>query len=284
MYADIIKRRLSEYRATNEIEEENALKEILQEVILAALFEIGFFGQAAFHGGTSLRIFHGLNRFSEDLDFALLHKKADFDWEKIQGSLAKILYSYGVDMKVKDQSTEHAVVQKAVVTTTTVGKILTLRRPNHENKTIKIKLEVDTNPPQNATFTEQLLTFPFSTYVRCHDLNSCFAGKAHALLCRKFVKGRDWFDLAWYANKRFQPNFKMLEASIYQMGPWAGQKIKITPEWLTLALTEKIESMNWSNVRKDVERFVSDKDRKLLQLWSAKYFLQIVNKIYTASQ
>jgi predicted nucleotidyltransferase component of viral defense system len=283
MYADIIKQRLSEYRATNEIEEENALKEILQEVILAALFELGFFGQAAFHGGTSLRIFYGLNRFSEDLDFALLHKNADFDWNKTQKSLEKILYSYGIDMKVKDQSTERAVVQKALVTTTKVGKILTLRRPNHENKAIKIKLKVDTNPPEYASFTEQLLTFPFSAYVRCHDLNSCFAGKAHALLCRKFVKGRDWFDLAWYANKRFQPNLKMLEAAIYQTGPWSGKKIKITPEWLTFALTEKIESMNWNNVRQDVERFVSDKDRKVLQMWNTQYFLQIVNKIGQAS-
>lgn len=284
MYADIIKQRLLEYRAANEIEEENALKEIIQEVILAALFEIGFFGQAAFHGGTSLRIFHGLNRFSEDLDFALLHKKVDFNWERTQDNLAKILYSYGIDLKVRDQSIERAVVQKAVVTSTTVGKILTLRRPNHENKAVKIKLEVDTNPPQNATFTEQLLTFPFSTYVRCHDLGSCFAGKTHVLLCRKFVKGRDWFDLAWYSNKRFQPNFKMLEASLFQMGPWAGQKIHITPAWLTQALTEKIENMNWNTVRQDVERFVSDKDRKVLKLWSANYFIQIVNKILNASE
>lgn len=279
MYADIIRQRLSDYQASNEIQEENALKEILQEVVLAALFEVGFFRQAAFHGGTALRIFHGLNRFSEDLDFSLLNGNSVFNWASLERPLERILSTYGVELNIKECPRGEKTVKSAMVKGGSIGKILMLRRPHHENKQLKIKLEVDTQPPSHAVCEQKLLTFPFSTYVQCHDLGSCFSGKVHALLCRSYLKGRDWYDLVWYANRRFVPNLKMLESALALNGPWKGQQLTVTTDWIFSALREKVHSMDWKSIGKDVERFLDERGQHNLKLWSDDYFQQVLERI-----
>ena len=69
---EIYSQMLSTYEQTTELQKRNAIFEVNQQVILAGLYNGGFFDVAAFYGGTCLRIFHGLQRFSGDMDFSLL--------------------------------------------------------------------------------------------------------------------------------------------------------------------------------------------------------------------
>lgn len=273
MYHDLIRARLKGYKAKNELQEENALKEILQEVILSALFEIGFFAHAGFQGGTALRIFHGLKRFSEDLDFILVSKKTNFDWSSTAKKLKENLMAYGISMDVTDRSKADNALKKMMLKDNSLGKLLELRSPHHKNKTILIKLEIDTNPPAGSEFEERFLNFPTSTLVNCQNLSSCFAGKIHALLCRNYVKGRDWFDLLWYIDKKTVPNFVFLEHALNQTGPWAKQGVSVSKQWCVEVLREKVKSLDWNSVKKDVQPFVDDLFLKSLDVWSEKLFL-----------
>jgi hypothetical protein len=284
MYVPLIKQRLADYRVTDEIQEENALKEIVQEVVLAGLSEIGLFGKAAFHGGTALRVFYGLNRFSEDLDFSLRGQpeadgeRREFDWPGMLRDLLPVIESYGLSVEIMDKSSFDSNVKKAMLKHTSIASLLTMQRAHHQRK-IQIKIEIDVNPPSGGVCEQKLLVFPYSSYITCHDLSSCLAGKLHALLCRQHIKGRDWFDLAWYAGRKVSPNYALLAAAVDQMGPWQGTKDRIDAAWLRCVLKEKIDAMNWRMVRQDVERFVSGRERDSLDLWGRDYFLQIADRI-----
>ena len=100
----VIEAMLDRYKPQNNEERENAIKEIMQEIVLAGLSRGGFFDKAAFYGGTCLRIFHGLNRFSEDLDFALLEKNPNFQLEAYFPALEKEFQSYGIDIIIESKN------------------------------------------------------------------------------------------------------------------------------------------------------------------------------------
>jgi predicted nucleotidyltransferase component of viral defense system len=126
----MIKEWLEQYQPKNRIEAESALREIMQDVALAGLNRSGFFEKAAFYGGTALRIFHGLDRYSEDLDFSLLATNQSFSLEPyFEGMLQEF---EAVGMKVSVQEKE-LVLEKMIPQ---LGLDLSPR--------IKIKIEVDT--------------------------------------------------------------------------------------------------------------------------------------------
>lgn len=278
---DLIRQKLRAYGATNRLEEENATKEILQEIALYGLWRADFFDKAVFQGGTSLRILHGLPRFSEDLDFMLLAPDRAFDWSPYLRQLLETFETFGIKPEARPKGAMDKRIRAAIIKDSSIVGQLELgfadRRPDQK---INIKLEIDVEPPAHSRDGWTFLDFPSDYEVRHQDLSSNFALKIHALLCRGFLKGRDWYDFSWYVSKGVSPNLPHLQAALIQYGPWAGQAdLSIGTAWLARELRQKIGSVNWDEARSDVHRFVRPDDLKSLELWSERFFLAKLQKL-----
>ena len=277
-----IQSRLSDYHCKSAREEDQALREILQDLILAALGRTGFFCKAAFHGGTHLRIFHGLKRFSEDLDFALKEGDADFAFSPYLDKVKAELASFGVMVEVVDKSKADSTVKKAFLKDDSIIRNLKFVNNIGSRQTprkLRIKLEVDSLPPAGATYESLSLSFPFPSSVTAFDLPSAFSGKMHALLCREYVKGRDWYDFIWYCGARVPLNHALLSAAIDQNGPWAGQHIRTSDTWARDELKKAISSLDWQKAREDVEPFIHETELASLQYFNAEYFMQLADHL-----
>lgn len=284
MSVPMIQQRLLNYNCKTDIEEQQALREITQEVVLAALGRGDFFKQALFQGGTCLRIFYGLNRFSEDMDFILRDAHPDFQLKDHIKHLTDELAAYGYHIEITDRDRADATVKKAFLKDDSLGKVIDLRHanPNGPMAKIRIKLEVDTNPPSGSGHELKYLDFPFVSSVAVQDRASLFAGKIHALLCREYIKGRDWYDFIWYTGNRTGINYDFLTSAIHQLGPWKGQSIAVDKTWLLTELERKIVSMNWKQAAEDVRRFVRVAEQPSLDLWSKELFLGQLDKLKRA--
>ena len=277
-----IQDRLTSYGCASAIEEEQALREITQEIVLAALGRTSFFDKAAFLGGTCLRIFHGVNRFSEDLDFALKEPDQNFELGGYFKTVVEDLGAFGYKIEIDDRCAADEVVKKAFLKDDSIGRLLKLdyRPKTGPLRKIRIKFEVDSNPPSGADYEVRVMDFPFPAAVSLFDLPSLFAGKMHALLCREYVKGRDWYDFLWYAGKSVRPNFDLLAAALEQTGPWAGKKPVVDAEWCHGAMSEKIDSMDFPKLQEDVKRFLKPVELASLKLWSREFFLDRTEKLF----
>ncbi len=282
MSVKIIQDRLRSFRCQSVQEEEHALREITQELVLAALTRTDFYNVACFHGGTCLRIFYGLNRFSEDLDFALKQPDPDFELDKYLKKIALELEAFGYRIEIADRSTIGSAVKKAFIKDDSLGKILKLQYLNvgRVMSKIRIKIEIDTRPPSGSSYENKYLDFPFLSAVTVHDLPSLFAGKIHALLCREYMKGRDWYDFLWYAGRSAKINLKLLGSSFDQAGPWAGQGLLVDEKWCQEQLRAKILSVDWPSTREDVQRFVKPSDLASLDLWTTELFLDRSDRLF----
>ncbi len=271
----IIQERLNQQLWETQLAEQQALREIIQEVILAALGRGDFFKHALFQGGTCLRIFHGLDRFSEDLDFILREPNLQFNWTNYVNQIKNEVEAYGLNFASKDKSELNTTVKKVFLKEDSLGKVLTLQYAPRTGpaKQIRIKLEVDTNPPKGSGFEIKHTTFPLSSSVVVQDLPSLFAGKMHALLCRSYIKGRDWYDFVWYTNHVTPINYRFLSSALNQCGPWAGSNLVVDSDWVVEHLATKIQNLDMQKVADDVLNFVSEADRTSLESWSAGYFL-----------
>ena len=280
MSVTIIQDRLNGYNCRSSLEEEQALREITQEILLAALGRTDFFQQAGFQGGTCLRIFHGLNRFSEDLDFALQKPDSSFKLQPYLDTAKKELTAYGF-FQMDDHSKVGQTVRKAFVKDDSLGKLLQLNfRPmSGPMRKMRIKVEVDTNPPEGATFETKHVDFPFLSAVCVFDLSSLYAGKLHALLCREYLKGRDWYDFVWYTARRTPANYALLSSALDQIGPWMGKNVKADRTWCLERLQERIKAIDWKQAREDVRRFVKSNELPSLELWNAEFFLAQTTKL-----
>ena len=270
---ELIQRRLDSYKATGPVEEEQAIKEILQEIALYALWRVGFFEVAAFQGGTSLRILHKLPRFSEDLDFILKEPNPKFAWGGYLEPLLEGLQEFGLKSEVLDKSHMDQRVKKALLKDNSIANQLNLafyRGPAGQK--INIKLEIDVNPPQGSGYEYTYLDFPLDFEVCHQDLSSNFALKIHALLCRTYLKGRDWYDFSWYVTQKIPPNLPHLQAALYQYGPWAGQSITVDKDWLSNVILKKVAAVDWQDAVADVERFLNTMERQSLKLWNERFF------------
>jgi len=218
---ELIQKRLDTYKAINPIEEEQATKEIIQEIALYALWRANFFDIAAFQGGASLRILHGLPRFSEDLDFMLKEPDPDFDWSGYMVKLLACFEEFGLSSEALPKERMDNRIRNAIIKDNSVAHQLNLSfYRGQENQNLKIKLEIDVEPPANSGYEYTYLDFPLD-YEVCHqDLSSNFALKIHALLCRGYLKGRDWYDFNWYVKQGVSANLLHLENALYQYGPW----------------------------------------------------------------
>ncbi len=280
----MIKEWLEEYKPGTQEAAEQALREIMQEIALAGLQRSGFFEKAAFYGGTALRIFHGLQRFSEDLDFSLQEVNPDFSLEPYLRGIEKEFSALGVTVSIEEKSkTATTDVDSAFLKPDTTWKELIIEEilPHQSIKmrpSIKIKIEVDTTPPLGFITEEKLLLKPFSFYVKCFTLPDLFSGKMHALLFRKWkgrVKGRDWFDMEWYIRKGIPLNLDHLLIRSKDSGDWK-EKLMTQEQFMTL-LQNKIQSVSFNSIRKDIVRFIPDD--KMIEIWSPQYFSDLVQKI-----
>ena len=277
---EILQQRLQGYRAANELEEELALKEILQEVSLYGLWRADFFEIAAFQGETSLRILHRLPRFSEDLDFILQRPDPAFTWGRYLQPLIGVLGEFGLKSEVLDKGRIHKPVRVALLKDDSIAQELNLSfAQSSTDRTLRIKLEIDVNPPAGSEFSASYLDFPLDFEVVHQDLPSNFALKIHALLCRRFLKGRDWFDFGWYVTQGVRPNLDLLRSALLQTGPWQGQQLEVDTEWLRSALLTKIATIDWRVAADDVRRFLDPAQQQSLRLWSVDFFSAKTRKL-----
>lgn len=237
----IIEDRIRQYQPTSSIDELHAFKEIAQEISLLGLSRAEFFKHAGFQGGTCLRIVYGLPRFSEDLDFILFEPVKNFSWQHYLNEIQLEFESFGLTLEVKDRSQADNAVKKAFLKENSFGKVLQLSyaRTRSDVQTVQIKLEVDTNPPMGSDFEAKLLEFPTPFSVITQTPPSLFAGKVHALLCRNYVKGRDWFDFVWYVTRKTPINYLLLGKALEQQGPFKGKKEALDKTWLSRELKKR---------------------------------------------
>jgi len=264
----------------------NALREVLQEIALLGLWRAKFFEKAACYGGTALRILYGLDRFSDDIDFSLLQPAKDFDLADYTTFLNKEVAAFGFEVRVERiNKTIQTPIQSAFLKTDTRNQLLSVEAGKDilqalpKGKMLKVKMEVDTNPPPGfATETRYLLQpIPFS--VRSFVLPDLFAGKMHAILCRTWktrVKGRDWYDLVWYAANHPELHLSHLEERMRQTGHWKGSD-PLTPERFQEVLHNTINKLDVNQARREVEPFV--KNPETLSIWSHEFFLDIATRI-----
>jgi predicted nucleotidyltransferase component of viral defense system len=280
----MIKDWIEEYNPQNEEEILAALREIMQEITLAGLSRTDFFEKAAFYGGTALRIFYGLDRYSEDLDFSLLKPDPKFSIEPYFKAVLAEFQSLGLTVSIKEKKkTKQTAIDSAFLKVETIWQEIILEDIIKEtgvrsNKTLKIKIEVDRQPPLNFKTEEKLLLRPFSFYVKCFTKPSLFAGKMHALLFRKWlnrVKGRDWYDLEWYIKKGIPLDVNHFLTRAKDTNDWTDDSI--SDRQIIELLDTKIKSVSFSSVTEDVIRFIKNDD--VLNIWSPEYFKDLIEKI-----
>ena len=272
MKNEIFDNMLSRYELATEQQKRNAIFEVNQQIILAGLYAGGFFESAAFYGGTCLRIFHGLQRFSEDMDFSLLAPDENFDFSKYFQPIVDAFALVGREVEItKKDKKSFGKVESAFLKDNTDVYDVTFQT----EKSIKIKIEVDTNPPLNFTTEQKLLLQPHSFMTRCFTLPDLFAGKMHALVYRAWknrVKGRDWYDFEWYVRNGVALDFAHLAQRCKQFN---GEDI--TPESFKEKLIERLSTANIKQVKEDVLPFV--RNPKELDIWSNDYFVQLAEMI-----
>ena len=271
----VVEQMLQKYPLTDGDNINDALREVMQEIALASLVRAGFFDKAAFYGGTCLRIFYDLPRFSEDLDFSLLQSQADFSFEPYFAALVAEFNALGfeVEISAREKSMETAVVSAFLKKNTSIYDVSV-----RGQKVLKIKFEVDTEPPLGFRTEEKLLLNPYSVYVKCFSLPDLYAGKMHALLFRKWknrVKGRDWFDFEWYVRRGAELNLTHLEMRARQSGDLGGESL--TPDLFSAWLTQRIEQLDIESAKNDVRRFIAN--AQVLDIWSRDYFMQLAGRI-----
>jgi hypothetical protein len=277
---------LQRYKLQNPRDYENALKEIIQELALIGLSRADFFNRAAFYGGTALRIFHGLSRFSEDLDFTLLENDPGFSLKSYFGSVRESLRAFGLEVEIEEVCKQRdSQIESAFLKGNTRMHLLQVRGADRVakripfNKTIKVKFEVDVQPATGFTTEVRFLLPPLTSSVRILTPPSLFAGKMHAVLFRGWntrVKGRDFYDLLWYLGQRIPLQLSYLEAKMIEGNQWDPGKTLTRGELVTL-LKNRFEGIDFSSAAAEVAPFLRDFEE--VSLWSRKLFLGAIDSI-----
>ena len=264
---------VAEFRPQNQTEKNNAQHEVMQRIALTGLYRGGFFEHAAFYGGTCLRIFHNLRRFSEDMDFTLTEKNPHIHLEDYFPQIIESFKLTGreVTIKKKDKKT-FGKVESAFLKDNTDAFDIAFQT----EKTIKVKIELDTNPPLGFDTEQKILFKPFNSLIRCVTLPDLYAGKMHALAFRNWktrIKGRDWYDFEWYVSNNIPLNFSHLQKRIYDFNG-----IEMTKEDFLNTLRNRLATGDIASVKQDVLRFLRADPREL-DIWSNDYFLQLADRI-----
>lgn len=283
---EVIATMLRKYDCHSRQDYENALKEIVQEIALLGLARAKFFEHAAFYGGTALRILYGLDRFSEDLDFSLLAPDKNFSLESYTQAIAEEINSTGLQVNVSEKKkTADTAIKSAFIKAETLNNLIEIKVPEallaslHNKQQLKIKLEVDTDPPPAFSTEAKRLLQPIPFSVLSYQAPDLFAGKIHAMLCRQWqtrVKGRDWYDFVWFIANNIPLSVKHLQACLVQSNAWdANNPLTLTD--VQQLLTDKIKTVNFEQAKQDVQPFLHHVDAT--NDWSSEFFLDVVGRL-----
>jgi predicted nucleotidyltransferase component of viral defense system len=282
----IIQQMINKYNPKTIEDKKHAIKEVLQEVVLAGLSKTDFFYHAAFYGGTALRIFYGMDRFSEDLDFSLRVTDDAFDMSKYFKPISDVLNSLGLNFEVsKKDKALNSNIDSAFIKGNTKETLITIYPSSSDsnliihNEKIIIKFEVDVNPPLYANSEIKFRLLPFPYQVRVYDESSLFAGKIHAVIARSWknrIKGRDLYDYVYYLSLETKVNLKHLEARLKQTNT-IDENIKLTRDVLIDILEKRFNQIDYDIAKSDVKPFI--KDQSSLDLWSREFFNSITKQI-----
>jgi predicted nucleotidyltransferase component of viral defense system len=282
----MLKQMIDEHHTENIQDKRNAIKEVVQEIVLCGLSRVGFFRDAAFYGGTALRIFYGLDRFSEDLDFSLHKANKDFNFDKYLQGLKNELNAYGLNLEISiKEKTYDSDIKSAFIKASTKELILkffadeSLALGLGSGELTRVKFEVDTTPPSFAKIENKFKQLPIPYEVAIYDMPSLFAGKVHAVLCRTWknrVKGRDLYDYAFYISKKASINLQHLNARLIDSG-FMNKGEELTIEDLKSKLKEKFHTINFKAAREDVIYFI--KDPTNIEIWSSNFFCSITDDL-----
>lgn len=282
----IITSMLEPYHCHSRQDYENALKEIIQELALLGLWRSKFFEVAAFYGGTALRILYGLDRFSEDLDFSLLLPNSDFSLDYYNEAVEAELRGAGFEVTVlsKEKSVVSSICS-AFIKADTLAQFLRINLPKslhlglHKTQTLKIKMEVDTNPPFGFLTEAKVLFNPIPFSVLTYQKSDLFAGKIHAILCRPWVtrvKGRDWYDFVWYIAHHIPVRLSHLQERLRQ-SHFLIQETTLTNAVLLQLLTNKIQQVDFELAKQDILPFI--RDPMAVSLWSIDFFIGLLGQL-----
>lgn len=281
----VLEQMIESYNPKNNDEKRNVIKEVMQEIVLCGLSKAGFFNVAAFYGGTALRIFYGLDRFSEDLDFSLLIKDKEFDLSKYFPVLKEVVSSYGLDVDIElKNKTKDSYVQSAFLKGDTIEHFL-LFYPNdlvegiNKNEKVKIKFEIDTMPPGLATYETKYRLLPTPYGVKLYDESSLFSGKIHAVICRSWksrVKGRDLYDYIFYLSRKSKYNLPHLREKLIDSG-FIDKKTKLDNDDIKRILIDRFNEIDFEAAKNDVVPFI--KDTNVLDIWSKEFFVDITTNL-----
>jgi predicted nucleotidyltransferase component of viral defense system len=283
---------LEKYDLTNSNSSYDALREILQEIVLLGLYDAGFFKHAAFYGGTALRILHNLPRFSEDLDFSLLQSNLEFNLKPYEEAIISSLKSFGfnVTIEIKEKNKSSAIAS-AFVKGNTIEHLLNINAPKditskiHRDQAVKIKLEVDTNPPLEFETGNIIRLTPRPFSINAFTLPSLYAGKMHAILCRAWStrpKGRDWYDLVWYITNDVELDSLHLKARLSQSCKYLEENniqipSELNKQTIKELLLQRIETLDVEKAKNDVQPFI--KDIREIELWSKEFFVAVIENM-----
>lgn len=282
----VLAQMLSKYEINNRDDRINAIKEIVQEIVLCGLSRSDFFEKAAFYGGTALRIFYDLDRFSEDLDFSLLTKDSSFNmsdyFSYIENEIKSLGLNFSINEKLKNANSN---IKSAFLKGNTIEHIMIIYEESEDVKflnkeeVIRIKIEVDVNPSYNATYETQISLLPSPYQIRVFDKESLFAGKIHACLCRNWksrVKGRDFYDFVFFLSMNIKVNLSYLKAKLVESN-FIAENYDLSIENLKLLLKERFKSIDFEEAKNDVLPFIKDKSK--IALWSKEFFISICDKL-----
>ena len=282
----VIEQMLKSYHVENIYDRKNAMKEIMQEIVLCGLSRAGFFKKAAFYGGTALRIFYGLDRFSEDLDFSLEAEELDFDLGSYFPVLEKEVKSFGLNVEIQEKAiTKESTIRSAFLKGSTKEHLLLFYADEKvagsvsRHETVRIKFEVDVNPPAYATFEHKYRLLPVPYEVKMYDMPSLFAGKIHAVICRAWqsrIKGRDLYDYIFYLSRGAAVNQKHLRERLID-SKYITADADCSLNETKKMLAERFDSIDYVQARRDVEPFIHD--TSVLDAWSSEFFRQITDRL-----
>jgi len=272
---------LKRYPCENVEDYENALKEVIQEIALYGLSRTDFFQKAAFCGGTALRIFHQLDRFSEDMDFSMLNPDGDFSFQPYADSVEKAMREFGFQMDIKVTDSENSV-KSAFLKGNTLYHLLEFTpieepvKGIRSNQKLTVKLKMDTNPPAGADYEHKISLRPNPYQVTVMNLPSLFAGKTHAILCRSYLKGRDLYDFVWYLQHEVPINLSLLENAMRQTGHYEDEA-PLSLEILKELLKKRFSEIDYTKAKEDTRPFLQHPD--VLDIWSSDFFTTLTEMI-----
>lgn len=281
---NIIEQMIGRYEPASLYDRKNAMKEVIQEIVLCGLSRADFFKKAAFYGGTALRVFYGLDRFSEDLNFSLLKPDPVFELSAYFPALKKEAEAFGLSVDITEkEKNKKSNIQSAFLKDNTKEHLLkfysdeSLLSSVPSNEVIKIKFEIDTDPPAYAGFEHRYRLQPAPYEISLYDAPSLFAGKVHAVICRAWqsrVKGRDLYDYVFYLSQRIPVNLRHLNARLVQSG-YIGSDLRCTEKYIKDILYDRFADIDYEQAKEDVLPFI--KDSSSLKLWNREFFRQITD-------